>query len=159
MPQQIDPNTGMPIGHGYGDLEGGGPSALGTPVRDGYTLKPFEYFANEGGQRYVRSALGNPSAPSSSSPPPPVLDAPSGIGQPSQVPQGMIARPEPGIGQMQGQPDMMASILPLLMMLMQPGVGGFSGGSYGGIGVHPGGPPAPYSPQPTGGISRGSFQF
>lgn len=61
---------------------------------------------------------------------------------------------------------MMSMLMPLLMGVMQPGMGGFQGiGAQPQQGLPPpsprimgAGPPA-YAPQPTGGINRGSFPF
>ena len=66
MPQQIDPNTGQPMG--IGDPYVGAPETIpgldglmdARRVDDNYQLGAFEYYRNQGGQRYVQNALTNP---------------------------------------------------------------------------------------------------
>jgi hypothetical protein len=76
MPQQIDPNTGQPIGVNMGDpmipqyipgLPGLTKARLVNGAED---LKPFEYLRNEGGRYYAQNALTNPEEGGAAIPPP-----------------------------------------------------------------------------------------
>lgn len=127
MPQQIDPNTGQPIGLGTGDLEGGTPrntipglSGLTDAhlVDDNYQLRPFEYFRNEGGRRYVQNALTNPGeTPGYQPPPPPGASQPNGGGP---MPPALPPPPQTGGGD--PYQSMMGTPFPV-------GGGGFNYGS------------------------------
>lgn len=95
---------------------------------------------------------------------PPMQNSPVGIGSMSpmmgqQMSGGLMEFNDPtsaGIG----NENMMSIILPMLMSMMQPGVGGFqSQPSRGGYGTPRPQMASPYSPLPTGGINRGSFSF
>lgn len=92
---------------------------------------------------------------------PQMMQGPSPYGQ---APQGMTF-PEQGYQPSYDGIGMMSMLMPMLMGVMQPGMGGFSG-----IGNQPqlpppsprmigAGMPSAYSPQPTGGINRGAFSF
>ena len=82
MPQQIDPNTGQPMG--IGDPYVGAPETIpgldgltdARRVDDNYQLGAFEYFRNQGGQRYVQNALTNPNEGA----PPAATGSPASVG-------------------------------------------------------------------------------
>lgn len=103
------------------------PGLSGLPpahqVGDDYTLKPFEYFRNEGGQRYVQNALSDPSEVPGYQPPPPPAPT-GGIG--SALPPGAGGPapwrlPEPQTGG--GEPNPNAA-------LPSPGSGANPWGSF-----------------------------
>ncbi|MBM3775075.1 MAG: hypothetical protein FJW37_07895 [Acidobacteria bacterium] len=60
----IDPATGQPVGMGSAMPLTSIPGLSGLPpahaVGEDYQLRPFEYFRNVNGQRYVQNALSNP---------------------------------------------------------------------------------------------------
>lgn len=110
MPQQIDPNTGRPTGQGTGDLDGGGMTIPGLSglspahlVGDDYQLRPFEYFRNEGGRRYVQNAVTNPNEIQGYQPPPPpgsssppVAPPPAPVGGVGSAMPGALPPPQTG---------------------------------------------------------------
>lgn len=146
MPQQIDPATGRPIGTNTGDLQGG----LPRPVADNYTLRPFEFFANEGGQRVVRNALSNP-AEVPGYQPPPAPGTPTGA-PPAPVP-GTPPTPVGSVGSITGLPPPSSGVQGFMDAGQRWG-GMFGGGGGGQNGFNPfsmfgggmfgGGLPSPY---------------
>lgn len=93
----------MPMGDQYpGALPGLGALPPAQQVGADYQLRPFEYFRNEGGQRYVQNALSNPGETPGYQPPPP-LPPPgnpgaSSVNLPLGSPPPMLPGPAPQTG-------------------------------------------------------------
>lgn len=144
MPQQIDPNTGRPVGIGGGDGMAGDPY-VGTPdtipglpgltaarrVSGANDLKPFEYLRNQNGVFYAQNALTNPNE---GQPAPPVTEPPAATGSYQSATgqafpqQGATAQP----GQQQGG-GVPPQFLQMLRML-SGGIGWGGQSPYGGAG-------------------------
>lgn len=186
MPQQIDPTTGLPVGFNGGDLEGGAPPQFieGLPgltqarlAQEGEQPGAFQYFRSQNGQRYIQDARTDPTDGQGAAPPPGIGGGGSGIGAapgvgggPGVVPTSPLPGQRPGMGGgpsyspgIGGFGSLQTMLLPFLMAMMRPGIGGYpnggqgGGGGYGARQVQP--MPSRFAPQPTGGIARGTFSF
>lgn len=169
MPQQIDPNTGQPIGVNMGDpmipqyIPGLPGLTQARLVNGAADLKPFEYLRNEGGRYYAQNALTNPEESGAAIPPPVQMDpgAPS-VSLPPPSPPPNLPPPTMVDGGSRLPPGMSSpAVMPPNFDKMFRGFNPFGMGGWGGL-------PRPYggrlrqdaaqSNMGMGAISRGAAQ-